>query len=252
MRSHAYPGAMTDKPALGPLPDDEFRRVLAVVAHPDDMEYGLSAAVHRWTSRGVEVGYLLLTSGEAGMQRPPEVVGPLRAAEQRAACTEVGVERLTILNHPDGMLMPTLELRRDIAREIRLFRPDVVVTMNWAVEVAWGLNQADHRAAGLATLDACRDADNTWVFPELAADAGLEKWGPTWLLVGGDDNPTHAIEVSDSDVAAAVASLTAHRAYLADLPWHPAPSEFLPPMLTEGGRAAGVGHAVLVRAHRLR
>lgn len=243
---------MTNRPALAPLPDDEIRRILAVVAHPDDMEYGLSAAVNHWTSRGIEVAYLLLTSGEAGMQRPPEIVGPLRASEQRAACTEVGVERLTILDHPDGTLMPTLELRRDIAREIRLFRPDAVLTMNWNVEVAWGLNQADHRAAGIATLDACRDADNTWVFPELAADAGLEKWGPTWLLVGGDDHPTHAIEVSDADVAAAVASLSAHRAYLADLPWHPSPAEFLPPMLAEAGAAAGVDHAVLVHAHRLR
>lgn len=247
----SYAEAMTADHGIELLPDDGFTRVLAVVAHPDDMEYGMSSAVHRWTSRGVEVAYLLLTSGEAGMQRPPEVVGPLRAAEQRAACTQVGVERLTILNHPDGMLMPALALRRDIAREIRRFRPDVVVTMSWAVEAPWGLNQADHRAAGISVLDACRDADNTWVFPELAAGEGLEKWGPTWLLVGGDDRPTHAIEVSDADIAAAVASLSAHRAYLADLPWHPAPSEFLPAMLAEGGGAAGVDHAVLVRAHRL-
>lgn len=243
---------MTDQRGLTPLPDDTFTRVLAVVAHPDDMEYGMSAAVHRWTSRGVEVAYLLLTSGEAGMQRPPDVVGPLRAAEQERACREVGVERLTILGHPDGTLMPSLELRRDIAREIRRFRPDVVLTMSWAVEAPWGLNQADHRAAGLCALDACRDADNTWVFPELARDEGLEKWGPSWLLVGGDANPTHTIEVSDADVAAAVASLSAHEAYLADLPWHPAPAEFIPPMLAESGASAGLGNAVLVRAHPLR
>ena len=238
-------------PAIDLLPDD-FTRVLCVVAHPDDMEYGASAAVHHWTSRGVEVAYLLLTSGEAGMQSPPEVVGPLRAREQQDACAAVGVDQLTILDHPDGMLMPTLDLRRDIARAIRQFKPDVVVTGSWDVEAPWGLNQADHRAAGLATLDACRDADNTWVFPELANDEGLPKWGPTWLLVTGSDRPTHGVRVDEADVTAAVASLTAHKAYLADLPHHPKPAEFIPEMLTQGGQAVGAVFWVLFRAHRLR
>lgn len=241
----------TQQGRLERLDESGIARVLAVVAHPDDMEYGNSALVHHWTTSGVEVAYLLLTSGEAGMQRPPAEVGPLRASEQRAACGEVGVERLTILNHPDGMLQPGLDLRRDIAREIRTFRPDAVVTMTWADEVGWGLNQADHRVAGLAALDACRDADNTWVFPELA-DEGLAKWGPTWLLVASDERPSHGVEVSDADVAAAVASLSAHEAYLADLPGHPAPAEFLPPMLAEQGEALGVPYAVTFRAHRLR
>lgn len=233
------------------LPDHTFKRVLCVVAHPDDMEYGMSAAVHRWTQAGIEVAYLLLTSGEAGMQVPPAEVGPLRALEQRAACDVVGVERLTILNHPDGTLMPTLELRRDIARAIREFQPDVVVTSNFDVEAPWGLNQADHRAAGLATLDACRDADNTWVFEELAAE-GLPKWGPTWFLVGGHGRPSHAVEVSDADVAASVASLAAHVEYLAALPDHPAPEEFLPGMLAEQGQALGTPYAVAFKAYALR
>lgn len=233
------------------LPDDEFRRVLCVVAHPDDMEYGTSAAVAQWTRRGVEVAYLLLTSGEAGMQRPPEEVGPLRAAEQRAACDEVGVSRLTILGHHDGVLMPTLELRRDIAREIRRYRPDVVITGSWDVEAPWGLNQADHRAAGLATLDAVRDADNRWVFPELAADEGLEKWGATWLLVMGSAHPTHAVAVDDEAIAASVRSLEAHVGYLGDLPGHPRPDEFIPAMLREAGPGIGAAAAVAFRAHRL-
>ena len=240
-----------DAPRIERLPDD-FTRVLCVVAHPDDMEYGASAAVRHWTRHGVEVAYLLLTSGEAGMQSPPEVAGPLRAREQADACAAVGVEQLTILDHPDGTLMPTLELRRDIARVIRQFKPDVVVTGSWDVEAPWGLNQADHRAAGLATLDACRDADNTWVFPELATDEGLPKWGPTWLLVTGPAQPTHGVEVDAEDVAASVASLSAHRAYLADLPDHPKPAEFIPEMLQGQGQALGVPHGVLFRAHRLR
>jgi LmbE family N-acetylglucosaminyl deacetylase len=243
---------MSEQPQLEPLPLDGVRRILCVVAHPDDMEYGMSAAVVEWVGQGIEVAYLLLTSGEAGMQIPPEEVGPLRADEQRAACEVVGVSDLTILDHPDGVLEWGLGLRKDIARRIREFTPDAVVTMTWEVAVEWGLNQADHRAAGLATLDACRDADNTWVFPELARDEGLPKWGPTWLLVGGDPRPTHYQAVSEGSVAKAVESLEAHAEYLAAIPDHPAPAEFIPMMLAEGGRATGVDHAVTVRAYRLR
>lgn len=237
---------------LEALPDDGFRRVLCVVAHPDDVEYGTSAAVAEWTARGVEVAYLLLTSGEAGMQRPPSETGPLRAAEQQAACAVVGVERLQILNHPDGVLVYGLDLRRDIARVIRQLRPDVVVTGTWEDEPGWGLNQADHRATGMATVDAVRDADNTWVFRELAETEGLEKWGADWLLVSGHTRPTHGVAVSPEAVEKAVASLEAHRAYLADLPDHPAPGDFIPELLAGQGKALGAEAAVLFRAYRLR
>ena len=232
---------------MQPLPDHEFERVLCVVAHPDDVEYGTSAAVAKWVAQGVEVAYLLLTAGEAGMQIAPSEVGPLRAAEQRAACEAVGVSDLTILGHPDGMLVYGLDLRRDIARKIREFKPDVVVTGSWEVEAPWGLNQADHRAAGLATLDAIRDADNTWVFPELAASEGLAKWGTRWFLVSGDARPTHGVDVTGEPLAKAVRSLEAHREYLAALPWHPAPADFIPQIASMNGPALGVEHAVLFR-----
>lgn len=238
-------------PALSRLDDPEIRRVLVVIAHPDDAEYGTSAAVSAWTDRGVEVAYLLLTRGEAGMQRPPEEVAPLRAGEQRRACDAVGVDRLTILNFPDGMLEYGLELRRAIARGIREFRPDAVVSGKGNLDVGWGLDHPDHRAAGLATIDATRDADNRWVFPELASDEGLEPWGTTWLLLTGG-KPTHYVEVSDADVERAVASLSAHEAYLADLPWHPKPEDMIPGFLAESGLSAGVPFAVTFEAHRLR
>ncbi|MBK8867604.1 MAG: PIG-L family deacetylase [Actinomycetales bacterium] len=242
----------TDAPAhLPTLPDHDWSRVLCVVAHPDDMEYGASAAVADWTRRGIEVSYLLLTSGEAGMQLPPEQVGPLRAKEQQRACATVGVRDLRILDHPDGMLMPTLELRRDIARVIRQVRPDAVVTANFDFEAYGGLNQADHRAAGLATIDAVRDADNTWVFRDLADTEGLAKWHTRWILVAGSPEPTYAVPVNAADVAASVASLECHAAYLADLPGHPVPAEFIPEILAQGGQAAGVEHAVLFKAYDL-
>jgi LmbE family N-acetylglucosaminyl deacetylase len=240
------------QPSIEPLRDEEFQRVLCVVAHPDDVEYGTSAAVAKWTARGVEVAYLLLTAGEAGMQRPPEETRALRAGEQRAACDAVGVTSLTMLDHPDGMLVYSLELRRDIARVIRQFRPDVVVCGSWDVDFVAGLNQADHRAAGLATADAVRDADNTWVFPELAASEGLPKWGTTWLLVSGDSRPTHGVDISGVPLERGIASLEAHAAYLGDIPGHPAPRDLITGFTTESGKALGVPNAVLFRAYKLR
>ena len=241
----------TDAKTLPALPDESWTRVLCVVAHPDDMEYGASAAVATWARRGVNVTYLLLTSGEAGMQRPSEEVGPLRAAEQQRACETVGGKDLIILDHPDGMLMPTLDLRRDIARVVRQVRPQAVVTANFDFEAYGGLSQADHRAAGLATVDAVRDADNTWVFRDLADDEGLPKWHTQWLLVAGHPDATHAMAVDAAAVEAAVGSLECHQAYLADLPGHPKPAEFIPVILAEGGKAAGVGHAVLFKGYDL-
>ncbi len=232
------------------LPDQSWSRVLCIVAHPDDMEYGASAAVAAWTARGIEVGYVLVTSGEAGMDLPPSEVGALRVAEQRKACAEVGVEHLEVLGYPDGMLEYTLDLRRDIARTIREFRPDAVVTANFDLEAYGGYNQADHRVTGLAVVDGVAAADNTWVFPELAKD-GLAKWGTQWLLVAGHPESTHAVPVTQEHVAAGVASLRSHEAYLAYLPNHPKPEEFIPEVLRYGGEAAGHEFAVTFRATRL-
>lgn len=210
--------------------DSQISRVLCIVAHPDDMEYGGSAAVARWTAMGVEVSYLLLTAGEAGMRsREPEEVGPLRIQEQRDACAEVGVEDLVVLDLPDGLLEPTLEVRRKIARRIRQFRPDAVVTQPWDLEVAWGLNHADHRAAGIAVVDAIRDADNPWVFRELHEEEGLTAWGVQWLLIAGAE-PTHLIDVSGEPVERAVRSLQAHQAYLDELGDHMDPREMIESM----------------------
>lgn len=232
---------------LPALPDQDFRKVLCVVAHPDDVEYGTSSAVARWTSRGVEVAYLLLTRGEAGMPNPPEETILIRRGEQEAACAAVGVSSLEMLDHPDGVLQPSLDLRRDIARAIRTHKPDVVVTGAWDVEFVAGLNQADHRVAGLACLDAIRDADNRWVFPELVEE-GLQPWRVRWFLVSGHTQPTHGVDVSGEPLARGVASLEAHREYLGAIEGHPPPAVFIPAIAATGGRALGVEHAVLFRA----
>lgn len=213
----------------------EWKKVLVVVAHPDDPEYGLSAAVREWTNAGVEVAYLLLTHGEAGIQgMDPSEVGALRAAEQRKACEEVGVTDLEILNHPDSMLVYNLELRRDIARAVRRQRPDAVIVPNFDVEAYGGLNQADHRVAGLATIDGARDAANPWAQRELLDVEELQPWSTAKLLVAGVPDPTHVVAVSSESVDAGVASLHAHVDYLKALPDHPKPEEFIPETLRQG------------------
>ena len=230
------------------LSADNFTRVLCVVAHPDDIEYGTSPAVAVWTAAGVEVGYLMLTRGEAGMDGlPPAETGQLRTREQIAAGAAVGVSAIEFLDYPDGVLEYSATLRRDISRAIRRFRPDAVVTGSWDLEFAGGLNQADHRVAGLAVLDAVRDAGNRWVFPELLQE-GLEPCSPRWLLVPGHSQPTHWIDVTGEPLERGIAALEAHGEYLAMIPGHP-PARTLLEMITGmQGRSVGVGNAVLMRA----
>src|SRR5699024_9633912 len=96
--------ASTSTNPLTPFDTSQVKRILLIVAHPDDAEYGTSAAVAEWTTQGIEVGYVLATAGEAGMQRPPEQAREVRLAEQRAACEIVGVEHLRVLDFPDGLV----------------------------------------------------------------------------------------------------------------------------------------------------
>jgi LmbE family N-acetylglucosaminyl deacetylase len=193
---------------------EDFARGLAVVAHPDDLEYGGAAAIARWTAQGRDIAYLLATSGEAGIDTlPPAECGPLREAEQRAAAAEVGVDVVEFLDHPDGLVTYGVELRRDIAAAIRRHRPEVVITVNHHDTFSGGhLNMADHRVVGQATLDAVRDAANRWLFPEVG-----EPWsGVRRVLVLASPRAGHAVDIEDV-FDRGVASLRAHKAYLAAL-----------------------------------
>ena len=190
--------------------DESWSSALAIVAHPDDLEYGTAAAVARWTDQGKRVVYTLATSGEAGIDGiDPERCGPLREAEERAGAAIVGVDVVEFLGYPDGVLEYGLPLRRDIARAVRRHRPEVVITANY--QDRWGpgmLNQADHIALGRAVVDGVRDAGNRWVFRELL-DEGLEPWKVTTGLVAGVPNGTHGVDVTDH-FAKGIASLEAH------------------------------------------
>ena len=230
-----------------PFADSDLSRVLCVMAHPDDVEYGMSSAVAAWTSRGVEVAYLLLTRGEAGIDSvPPGRAAELRMDEQKAGSDAVGVTQVDFLGHRDGVLEYSLSLRRDIARVIRLRRPDAVAVGCWDVDLEGRLNQADHRVAGLAALDAIRDAGNRWVYPELL-DEGLDPCSVRWLLASGHPRPTHGVDVTGEPLERGIASLEAHTKYLTAIPSHPDPRIMISSLTALHGKAMGVPNAVLFR-----
>lgn len=223
---------------------ENWDRALAVVAHPDDMEFGAAAAVARWTGHGKSVVYCLVTSGEAGIDAmPPEQTRTVREAEQRASAALVGVDVVDFLGFPDGILEYGLVLRRAIAREIRRHQPDVVVTNNF--RDTWDgdrvLNQSDHMATGRAVLDAARDAANRWVFPELA-DEGLEPWaGVRQVWAAASPSARHGVDVTDT-FEQGVESLRAHEAYLRGLGSGDFdPAEFLESFSRAAGSRLGVG-----------
>lgn len=241
---------MTTQSALAALDEDTFDSVLCVVAHPDDIEYGLSAAVARWTSAGKRVSYFLLTHGEAGIDTmDPVDAAPARADEERASASVVGVDRVEFGDHADGVVEYGIALRRDIAAAIRRTRPNLVITLTHAESFPnGGLNQADHRAVGLATLDATADCGNRWIFPELVAE-GLEPWKVTAVAVTASANPTHYVDVT-GHLDDAIESLEEHRLYNEALPDDfPKPAELLGGALGGGGEQVedpAVEHAVLL------
>jgi LmbE family N-acetylglucosaminyl deacetylase len=197
---------------------EEWTRALAVVAHPDDLEFGAAAAIARWTGQGKEIVYCLVTSGEAGIDgMAPEQARQVREAEQRASAAAVGVSVVDFLGLPDGVLEYGVALRAAIAREVRRHRPEIVITNNF--RDTWGgetLNQADHIATGRAVLDAVRDAGNRWIFADQLAD-GVDRFdGVKQVWAAGSPQARHGADVT-ATFAAGVRSLEAHDAYLKGL-----------------------------------
>jgi len=198
---------------LVPLPD--VRSALVISAHPDDVDFGAAGAVASWTSAGIKVSYCVCTSGEASGDgsRDRADVARIRQAEQRAAAECVGVREVTFLGHPDGAVVASLDLRRDLTRVIRTVRPDRVLT--WSPEINWELvatTHPDHRAVGESAFAAVYpDARNPHAFPELLADEGLQPWivRELWLADGPAPLRNHAVDVTDV-FDARVAALRSH------------------------------------------
>lgn len=228
-------------PPLRPLPED-WSRALAIVAHPDDLEFGAAAAVARWTRQGKDVAYVMVTSGEAGIDAlAPEECRAVREQEEIESARIVGVSAVEFLGFPDGTVEYGLPLRAAVAEAVRRHRPDVVVTGNFRDTFgSTALNQADHIAVGRAVLDGVRDAANRWIYPEQLA-GGLEKWsGVRAVWAAGSPQARHGVDTTDT-FAVGVDSLRAHRAYLDGLGWeYFDPAEMLEGVARPVGARLGV------------
>jgi len=193
---------------------DPFERVLVICAHPDDVDFGAAGTVAAFVEHGIDVRYCIVTDGEAGgtdRAQPRAEMATIRRHEQEMAAEAVGVHSVTFLGHPDGRLVATLELRRDLTREIRRFAPDLVVApspeRNWTVIYA---SHPDHLAAGEAALCAVYpDSRNAFAHPELLEE-GFEPHTvrALWLMA----SPTANVAVDITDVfLAKVSALACHK-----------------------------------------
>jgi LmbE family N-acetylglucosaminyl deacetylase len=193
----------------------EIRRILAIAAHPDDLDFGVAGTVAAWTDAGAEVIYCIVTDGDAGGYDESigrQEMAALRREEQADAAKHVGVTDLRFLGYPDGILEATLGLRKDLARVIRQARPERVVCPSPERNYTrMPPSHPDHRAAGSAALDAVYpDARNPFAFPELRRDEGLDAWVVPEVWIAGGPSPNHYVDVT-ATFGRKIAALRAHR-----------------------------------------
>lgn len=176
---------------------------MVVVAHPDDAEFMTAGTVAKWAAGGAVVTYVVITKGDKGSEDPamtPARLTEIREAEQRAAGKILGVQNFVFMGYPDGYLQATLDLRRDIARLIRTYRPEVVVCFDPTNRFLSNnyVNHPDHRASGDATVDAVfPTARDRLTFPELVID-GLEPHKVAQLWMGSTGEPNVFVDITDT------------------------------------------------------
>jgi LmbE family N-acetylglucosaminyl deacetylase len=215
-------------------------RVLFVTAHPDDVDFGAAGTVATWVKAGFEVGYCIVTDGDAGgidRSVSRKAMAQLRREEQRAAAAELGVTDVTFLGYPDGKLAATIELRRDVSRIVRQIRPDRLVCQS--PERNWeriGASHPDHMAAGEAAICAAYpDARNPFAHPELLEE-GLEPHSVAEVWLMASPRPNRAVDITDA-FETKVLALRRHETQVA----HEADLEpRLREWATGGARAAGL------------
>ena len=234
------------------LDENAIERILVITAHPDDVDFGAAGTVATWTKAGYEVTYCVVTNGDAGGFDPDvprsEIAG-IRQAEQRAAAAEVGVTDVRFLGWPDGRVVPSIELRRDISRVIRQVRPQRVLTQspqrNYERIYA---SHPDHLATGEAALCAVYpDARNPFAHPELAAE-GHEAWtvSETWLMAA--PGAAHVVDVTDVYET----KLAALRQHVSQLPGVPGELDaMLRGWLGMNAKAAGLPEGRLAEAFQI-
>jgi LmbE family N-acetylglucosaminyl deacetylase len=179
-----------------------LERVLVVISHPDDGEFGAGPTIAHLAASGARVDYVVTTDGSKGTEDPsvtPEHLATTRVAEQRAAADILGVTDIVHLGYPDGYLEPSLELRRDITRQIRRYRPDLLITQNPRRRLDHNpfIGHPDHLATGEATLAAVYPAARDHLnFPELWTQEHLEPWKVRQVLLTGVEEPNLWLDVS--------------------------------------------------------
>lgn len=181
------------------------RRLLSIHAHPDDQEFTIGATLAKWARLGTEIITVCITSGDAGSNEhtPPtmtkEELVRIREREQRAACGVLGVKDVVFLRYPDSMLTPSIELRRDLTRQVRIYKPDAVICGDPTVRFYGNsyMNHPDHRVAAEVACDAVFPSAGTrFIFPELL-DEGLEPHQVSRVFIHGSETPDAWIDTSD-------------------------------------------------------
>ena len=198
-----------------------YQRAMVVVAHPDDAEWGCAGTVAKWCSEGWEVVYVLCTDGSKGsddLEMTSERLVEIRKQEQLDAGRVLGLKDVVFLGYEDSMLEPTLDLRRDIAREIRRHRPDVLICMSSVrtFNEDGYVGHPDHNASGEAAMSAVfPSARDRLTFPELL-DEGFEphKVKELWLMEWGED-ANKFVDVGEY-MDTAVDALKAHKTQVTD------------------------------------
>lgn len=223
---------------------ENYRTVLCIAAHPDDIEFSIAGSVARWTREGRRVVFCLATTGGAGTNEFTPLgdgLVPMRERELHEAARILGVDEVVLLGYQDGVVEPTLGLRRDLTRVIRRVRPDVVVcsdpTVRWYGNEY--LNHPDHRAVASAALDAVFPSSETRViFQELLAE-GLEPHKVKEVFISGAIPSDTYIDITDT-LALKCAALKAHVSQVGKGEWV---DELLRAWALRDGKEAGVKHA---------
>ncbi len=187
---------------------------MAIVAHPDDIEYSCAGTLARWAKAGTRISFILCTSGDVGIAEPGMTrarAAEIREAEERAAAALLGAQEVVFLREPDGMLQATLELRKRLVREIRRFKPEVVITGD--PTIVWVgndyINHPDHRAAALAAIDATFPAaGQPNLFEELEQE-GITAFKPRKVYVTSWDAADLYVNIEET-IDLKIASLRAH------------------------------------------
>lgn len=185
-----------DVSKLPPIGHDGPKTLMAIAAHPDDIDFGSSGSVARWCAEGWTVYYVLTTSGDKGTHEPGiagQELAAIREEEQRQAARILGVKEVFFLGYPDGFVEPTAELRERLVRLFRVYKPDVVLTWDGFRS---SFNHFDHRNTGIAVRDALFPAVRDRLYFPTHADDGLGEWRVNEILMIGSPDPNYFVDIN--------------------------------------------------------